>query len=142
MLMNEPLDPSSTESAADVSNDEYARMNMNRRMTNNNRNRKYDQDVDDDEYDDEDNDDGIQAVDDDEVLLFKNALLGHQGAHDHGSSSSAIISPSAHRRSAASPTESSFALTSAPGSPGSMVLRTEDEIHLNDLMSLRDDSDD
>jgi hypothetical protein len=38
-------------------------------------------------------------------------------------------------------TESSFAFTSAPASPGSMVLRTEDEIHLDDLMSFRDESD-
>ncbi|KAF8318479.1 hypothetical protein DL93DRAFT_2075935 [Clavulina sp. PMI_390] len=41
-----------------------------------------------------------------------------------------------------SPTESSFALASPPASPGSLVLRTEDEIHLDDLMSLHDgDSD-
>lgn len=37
---------------------------------------------------------------------------------------------------AASPTESSFAHTSPPGSPGSLMLRTEDEIHLNELISL------
>jgi len=37
---------------------------------------------------------------------------------------------------AGSPTESSFVHTSPPGSPGSLMLRTEDEIHLNELISL------
>lgn len=42
---------------------------------------------------------------------------------------------------AASPTDSSFAMTSITDSPGSLMLRREDELHLNEFISLRDDSD-
>jgi hypothetical protein len=41
-----------------------------------------------------------------------------------------------------SPTEASFALTSVTGSPGSLRLRQEDEMHLNDLISLRGEDGD
>jgi len=93
-------------------------------------------------------DDGLlsNACDDDAIQRFKNALLGASTAtarqststrHDESSTKCAKTVP----RPATSPTESSFALTSAPASPGSMVLRTEDEIHLDDLMSFRDEFD-
>jgi hypothetical protein len=92
-------------------------------------------------------DDGLlsNAGDDDAIQIFKNALLGASTAtarhptptrHDESPSKSANAAPRP-----TSPTESSFAFTSAPASPGSMVLRTEDEIHLDDLMSFRDESD-
>jgi len=93
-------------------------------------------------------DDGLlsNACDDDAIQRFKNALLGASTAtarqststrHDGSPTKSTKTVP----RPATSPTESSFALTSAPASPGSMVLRTEDEIHLDDLMSFRDEFD-
>jgi hypothetical protein len=93
-------------------------------------------------------DDGLlsNTSDDDAIQKFRDALLGASTTTaryttplcDHENQpKSTNIAP----RPATSPTESSFAFTSAPASPGSMVLRTEDEIHLDDLMSFRDESD-
>lgn len=86
------------------------------------------------------------AGNDDAIQRFKNAMLGASTATarhpnpTHHNESLPKSTNAAPRPT--SPTESSFAFTSAPASPGSMVLRTEDEIHLDDLMSLRDESDD
>lgn len=46
-----------------------------------------------------------------------------------------------HLGTPVSPTDSSFAMTSITDSPGSLMLRREDELHLNEFISLRDDSD-
>lgn len=78
---------------------------------------------------------------DDAIQRFKNALLGASTATARYSTPRDDESQPKAPRLGTSPTESSFAFTSAPASPGSMVLRTEDEIHLDDLMSFRDESD-